>query len=107
MEAPRARLAQAEAAIVTAGARPNPIVDFVPGVPSPYLLTLDFAVPLETKGKRGYRIRSARNLEQAARFDLGDSAWKVHSGVRRALLDHLLASWRLVLCCFEDLTRSE
>ena len=42
---------------MTAGARPNPIFDFSPGVPSPYLLALDFAVPLETKGKRGYRIR--------------------------------------------------
>src|SRR5260370_23980553 len=61
MQAARARLEEAQAAIVTAGARPNPIVDFAPGVPSPYLLTLDFALPLETKGKRGYRIRSARN----------------------------------------------
>src|SRR5437016_14183943 len=73
MQAARARLAGAEAAIVTAGARPNPIVDISPGVPSPYLLTLDFAVPIETRGKRGYRIRSARSPAPAARFDLADS----------------------------------
>ena len=107
MQAGRARLAEAAAAIVTAGARPNPVFDLSPGVPSPYLLTLDFAVPLETKGKRGYRIRSARNLEQAARFDLADSAWKVHSGVRRALLDHLLASRSLELFRSEEQTRTE
>src|SRR5438309_10949623 len=107
MQAARARLAEAEAAIVTAGARPNPIVDISPGVPSPYLLTLDFAVPIETRGKRGYRIRSARSLDQAARFDLADSAWKVHSGVRRALLDHLLASRSLELLRSEEQIRTE
>jgi outer membrane protein TolC len=107
MQAARARLEEAQAAIVTAGARPNPIVDFAPGVPSPYLLTLDFALPLETKGKRGYRIRSARNLDQAARFDLADSAWKVHSGVRRALLDHLLASRSFGLFRSEEQIRAE
>ena len=107
MQAARARLAEAEAAIVTAGARPNPIFDLAPGVPSPYLLTLDFAVPLETKGKRGYRLRSARNLDQAARFDLADTAWKVHSGVRKALLDHLLASRSLELLHSEEQIRTE
>lgn len=107
IEAARARLAEADAAIVTAGARPNPILDFSPGVPSPYLLTLDFLLPLETKGKRGYRIGSARNLDEAARFDLADTAWKVHSGVRKALLDHLLASRSLELLHSEEQVRGE
>ena len=39
----RARLATAEGAIVTASARPNPTVDFVPGVPAPYLLRRIFS----------------------------------------------------------------
>lgn len=82
MQAARARLEQAAAAMVTAGARPNPTFGFSPGVSSPYLLTLDFAVPLETRGKRGDRIRAARELDEAARFDLADTAWKVHSGGR-------------------------
>ena len=107
MQAARARLEQAEAAIVTAGARPNPVFDFSPGVPSPYLLALDFAVPLETKGKRGYRIRSARSLDEAARFDLADSAWKLYSGVRRALLDYLLAARSLDLFHSEEQVRIE
>ena len=55
------------------------------------MFTLDFAVPIETAGKRGYRVQSARNLDQAARFDLADSAWTVLSGVRLALLNYLLA----------------
>jgi cobalt-zinc-cadmium efflux system outer membrane protein len=107
MEAARARLAEADAAVVTAGARPNPIFDLSPGVPSPYLLTLDFLLPLETKGKRGYRIRSGRNLDEAARFDLADTAWKVHSAVRKALLDHLLASRSLELLRSEEQVRNE
>src|SRR5260370_42481684 len=106
MRGARGGIEEAKAAIVPAGARPNPIVGFAPGVPSPYLPTLDFALPLETKGKRGYRIRSARNLDQAARFDLADSAWKVHSGVRRALLDHLLASRSLELFRSEEQIRT-
>ena len=73
----RARLARADAAMVTAGSRPNPTLGISPGVPSPYLLTLDFAFPIETAGKRGYRVQGAGNLDQAARLDLADSAWTV------------------------------
>jgi outer membrane protein TolC len=95
IESARARLAEAEAATVTAGARPNPTLGLTPGIPSPYLFNLDFAVPIETAGKRGHRIESARSLDQAAQFDLADSAWKVRSGVRAALLNCLLASRNL------------
>src|SRR5439155_14578308 len=103
----RARVAEAQAAVVTAGGRPNPSVSVAPGIPSPYLLTLDFAVPIETAGKRGHRIESARSLEHAARFDLADSAWKVRSGVRSALLNYMLASRSLDLLRSEEKTRAE
>lgn len=92
MEIARARLAEAEAAEITAGTRPNPTFSVAPGVPSPYMLIMDFAVPIETAGKRGYRIASSRSLDQAARLDLGDTAWKVRSGVRGALLSYMLAA---------------
>jgi len=103
----RARLARADAAMVTAGARPNPTVGISPGVPSPYLLTLDFAFPIETAGKRGYRVQSARNLDQAARFDLADSAWTILSGVRLALSNYLLASRSLELFRPEEQVRAD
>src|SRR5882762_2953551 len=102
LEAARGRVAEAKAAIVTAGARPNPTLSVTPGVPSPYLLTLDFALPIETAGKRGYRIKSARSLDQAADFDLADTVWKLRSGVRGALLDYLLASRNLELLLSEE-----
>jgi membrane-associated phospholipid phosphatase len=101
LEAAKARVEEAQAAIVTAGARPNPSLSITPGLPSPYLFNLDFSVPIETSGKCGHRIQAARSLDQAARFDLADSARKVRSGVRIALLNYLLASRSL------DLVRSD
>lgn len=92
MDAARARAAAAQAAIRTAGARPNPTLDLAPGVPSPYLLSLDFAVPIETAGKRRYRILAAQNLDQSAVLQLAETAWTVRSGVRAALLDYVVAS---------------
>jgi outer membrane protein TolC len=103
----RARLARADAAIVTAGARPNPTLGLSPGIPNPYLFTLDFAIPIETAGKRGYRVQSARHLDQAARIDLADSAWTVLSGVRLALLNYLLASRSLELFHSEERVRAD
>lgn len=107
LDVARARVAEAHAAIVTAGARPNPTVSIAPGIPSPYLFSLDFAAPVETAGKRGHRIQFARNLDQAARFDLADSAWKVRSGVRIALLNYLLASRILYLLHSEEQIRGD
>ena len=107
LEAARARVAEAQAAVVTAGARPNPSLSVAPGVPSPYLFNLDFAVPIETAGKRGHRIQSARSLEDAAHFDLADSAWKARSGVRIALLNYLLACRSLDLLRSEEQVRQE
>jgi outer membrane protein TolC len=107
LEAARGRVAETKAAIVTAGERPNPTLSIAPGIPSPYLLTLDFAVPIETAGKRGYRIKSARSLDQAAEFDLADTVWKLRSGVRAALLDYLLASRNLELLRSEEKIRED
>ncbi len=107
IETARARLAEAEAAAVTAGARPNPTLSIAPGIPSPYLFNLAIAMPIETAGKRGYRIQSARSLDQAAQFDLADSAWKVRSGVRAALLNSLLASRNLDTLHSEEEFRGE
>lgn len=92
MDAARARAAAAQAAIQTAGARPNPTLSLAPGVPSPYLLSLDFAVPIETAGKRRYRILAAQNIDQSAVLQLAETAWTVRSGVRAALLDYVVAS---------------
>jgi outer membrane protein TolC len=103
----RARLATAEGAVVTASARPNPTVDFVPGVPAPYLLTQDFLFLIETAGKRGARVQIAQKLDQAAQYDLADSAWTVVMGVRQGLLNYIVASRNLELLRTEEKVRGD
>jgi outer membrane protein TolC len=107
LESARARVAGTEAALVTAGARPNPSLSIAPGIPTPYLLTLDFAFPIETAGKRRHRIQVARSLDQSARFDLADSAWTIHRGVRIALLNYLLSSRSLESLRSEEKVRED
>ena len=99
-------MAAAEAAITTAGARPNPTLSVTPGVPSPYLFGLDIGVPIETAGKRGYRVQEAKHLSEAARFDLAETAWKVRSGVRAALLENFMSGRALDLARAEERLRA-
>ena len=74
LDTAQARLAGTQAAILTAGARPNPTLSVAPGIPSPYLLSLDFTFPMETAGKRGHRVQVARRRRGAAVADgAGDS----------------------------------
>jgi outer membrane protein, heavy metal efflux system len=88
MQVARAQAEAAQAAIITAGMRPNPTVSLSPGIPSPYLLDFHFNLPVQTAGRRGYKIKQARALSQAARFNLAATAWKVRSGVRAALVNY-------------------
>jgi outer membrane protein TolC len=105
LDAARARVAESRAELVTAGARPNPTLGIIPGIPSPYLLTLDLSFPLETAGKRRYRVESAQSSVLAAQFDLAQSAWTVRSEVRAAMLDDLIAARTMELLRSEAKTR--
>ena len=107
LEASRARVSESQAAIVTAGARPNPSLGIAPGIPSPYLFNLDLSVPIETAGKRGHRLQAARSLDQATRFDLANSTWKIRSAVRTALLNYLLAARSVDLLHSEEQIRGD
>ncbi len=91
IEIAQAQAATAAAGMLTAAARPNPTFSLQPGIPSPYLLGLNLSFPIQTAGKRGYQIIEAQNLSQSARFSLADSAWKVRSNLRAALLEYLSA----------------
>ncbi|MDE3068391.1 MAG: TolC family protein [Verrucomicrobiota bacterium] len=90
----RAQLLAAQAARVTAGERPNPSLTVTPGYdsgipdnPSPWLVPVSVDWPIETAGKRGYRMAQARHLTEAARWNLVGAVWQVRSGVRAALLN--------------------
>lgn len=90
LDVARAQLAGTKAARITAGARPNPTVSLSPGydttTPPPWILGLSFDLPLETMGKRGYRLAQATHLSDAARFRFASTAWQVRSGARKSLL---------------------
>lgn len=95
----QAKLNVARAAIITAGQRPNPSIGIGPAytasaAPSfaPWAIgaaALNF--PIETAGKRGYRIAQARRLADAAALGVGETAWGVRGAIRTALLSHLVA----------------
>lgn len=91
----RANAAAADAAITTAAMKPNPTVGVGPGYQSPpesqFIMGFNFDLPIETAGKRGYRIAAATHLSQASRLQLAQTAWIVRSRVRAALVDYLFA----------------
>jgi cobalt-zinc-cadmium efflux system outer membrane protein len=93
-----ARVREADATIVTAGAWPNPRIGLGPqyGVRSipnfvPWGIgTFSLDLPIETAGKRGYRTAEAQRLADAARLAAGETAWAVRSRIRAALLQYKL-----------------
>lgn len=95
MDVARANAAVAGAGIRTAAMKPNPSVGTSAGyetaLESPYLFGLNFSLPIETAGKRGYRIAEATHLSEAGRIEVAATAWTVRSGVRAALADLVFA----------------
>ena len=94
LDVARARWGSAKAAVVTAGQRPNPVLQLPFGLTtnpaagaSPYLYGLALDLPVETAGKRGYRVAQAEQLSDAARAQIGEAAWQVRARLRSALLD--------------------
>lgn len=90
----RAKWRVAEAAVVSAGARPNPTLDLTqqynvdaPTGTSPWTVGPTVSLPIETAGKRGARIRQAQSLAEAARLNVAQTAWQVRQRVRTSLLD--------------------
>src|SRR5260370_8269091 len=102
----RGRLSEAEAAIVTAGARPNPSVKAdLRGETAgerPWIAGFGFSLPIETAGKRRYRISQAERLADVARWDLTSTAWKVQAQVRSALLEYVTAERNVSLLAEEE-----
>jgi outer membrane protein, heavy metal efflux system len=87
----RAAADVARGAVVTAGAKPNPTAQPTIGydttTPPPWMPGFGLLIPIETAGKRGYRIAEARRRADAAQLQIVATAWQVRVGVRRSLLD--------------------
>ena len=99
MDVARAQWGTAKAGISTAGGRPNPTLSFTPefntnaasGV-SPWTLGFSLDIPIETAGKRRYRVAYAKNLSESARLNIASVAWQVRSRLRAALLKFYAAN---------------
>jgi outer membrane protein TolC len=102
LEVARAEWRAAQAAELTAGGRPNPALGVVGGYNSstlaggnPWLPAINWDLPVETAGKRGYRLGQASNLTMAAKWNLSTSAWKTLSNLRNRLLELAAARARV------------
>lgn len=89
--------AQAEttgAAIKTAAQRPNPSITITPTTVSnlataatPWIFASTLNIPIETAGKRGFRIDKSKHLSNAAGLRITDTAWLLRGRLRTALLE--------------------
>ncbi len=100
LDVARAQWAVAQAGIKTAAARPNPTLTVGPGGSlnpigtTPWEPFANLSIPLETAGKRGYRMAQASHLSEAARLNIASAAWRVLSNLRLSLLDYAAARQR-------------
>ena len=95
LDVARAQWGTAQAGRITAGESPNPTLGLLMGYNStspvseitPWIPEASLEIPIETAGKRGYRIDQARRLSEAARLNIWTAAWQVRSRLRQAYLD--------------------
>lgn len=104
-----AKLASAEAGVITARQRPNPALSITNAFGQAVVAgaipvgaaamtvgpVVDFLI--ETFGKRENRTAQAQHLADSARWDLATAGWQVRTRVRTALLNLWAAQQRLVL----------
>jgi outer membrane protein TolC len=90
----RAKWGVAKAGVITAGAVPNPAlgssIGFISNQTSgvnPWLYGFTLDIPIETAGKRGYRLARAAYLSTSARLNIAVTAWHVRSRLRASLVN--------------------
>lgn len=90
----RALAGTADAAIITAGQRPNPNLTLTPTwisnlatAAAPWIIASSLSIPIETAGKRELRLAKAGHMTDAARLRVADAAWIVRGRLRLALLE--------------------
>jgi outer membrane protein, heavy metal efflux system len=95
LDVARAQWGVAQAGQKSAGEKPNPNASAALGYNrttpvaevTPWIPAVALEIPVETAGKRGYRISQARHLAEAARLNILAVAWEVRGRLRRAFLD--------------------
>lgn len=88
MAVARAQLDSAKAAVITAGGRPNPELAGAAGYETvsgrPIALHFDLGLPIETAGKRHYRILAAQKQLGVAGIELQEAEWNTYTKARDA-----------------------
>ncbi|MCC7376872.1 MAG: TolC family protein [Verrucomicrobiales bacterium] len=102
LELARLRWESAQAAVKTAGGRPNPVLAVTPGYSanpasgiSPWFPAVTLDVPLETAGKRQRRLEIAVHRAEEARLGLLNQAWQLRAKLRLAVIGYA-AQWRRI-----------
>ncbi|MDO9046227.1 MAG: TolC family protein [Methylobacter sp.] len=90
----RAQAETMDAAATTAAQRPNPSVNISPTWISnlataavPWIAASYISIPIETAGKRDFRIAKAEHLTDAAHLRVADAAWLVRGRLRLTMLE--------------------
>jgi outer membrane protein TolC len=90
----RAQAETADAAATTAAQRPNPSITVTPTwirnlatAAVPWIAASAINIPIETAGKRGFRIDKTEHLTDATRLRIADAAWLVRGRLRLAMLE--------------------
>jgi cobalt-zinc-cadmium efflux system outer membrane protein len=99
LDVARTRWGVSEAGVIKAGGLPNPTLGASSGFISnqesgvnPWLYGFSLGIPIETAGKRGYRLAQATHLSTAARLNIAATAWQVRSRLRTSLVNLYAAS---------------
>ncbi len=113
LDVARAKWASAEAGKRTAAARPNPTLSVSPAynstthVPSPWLVSPTIDLPIETAGKRSYRLANASHVSEVARLNLASVAWQIRSRLRNAWFSLYAARQTLALLAQQQALQDE
>jgi len=90
----RAQVETMDASTTTAAQRPNPNITVSPTwisnlatAAAPWIAASSISIPIETAGKRGFRIAKTEHLTNAARLRVADTAWLVRGRLRLAMLE--------------------
>lgn len=94
LDVTRAQWGVAKAGILSAGAHLNPTLSWFPAFvsnsdfgSSPWLFGFNLDIPIETAGKRGYRIIKATHFSEASRWNIASVAWQIRSRLKKNLLN--------------------
>ncbi len=113
LDVARAQWGVAKAGVVSAGIVPNPGLSLATQPANtvslasalPFGWNLD--IPIETAGKRGYRIEQSKQLSESARFHLYGTAWQIRSRLKMALVELYSAQENSAMLREQETVRNE